>query len=305
MKLELPSLSEIQLAFSKLQTRKIASAFSATENRNLFLKCDNTLTAGSYKIRGVENFANQLQGVNTVSVLSAGNLALAAAMRLRDDHIRCEAVVPEGISQIKKDKLIQSGAAIKSMPFPEIWEHVLDHSLRQSSTFLHPFNLHLLAGYATIIIELHQDGFTDGALVIPYGLGGLATALARAIELTQSRIKLYLCEIDTAAPFTRALQAGKPVFGPKLQSFIEAMGTPEVIADVFEYLRTRIHGVITVTEDEARNEVHTAAQQYQHRVEGAAAACLAAARKLSDGIRTTALLTGSNIGSGVIIPRNI
>ncbi|HTM64366.1 MAG TPA: PLP-dependent lyase/thiolase [Gammaproteobacteria bacterium] len=295
MNLKLPSLPDIQHAFTILRLRNISSAFAAADNCNLFLKCDNTLPACSYKIRGVEYFANQLKSVETVSVLSAGNLALAAAMRLREDHVNCEAVVPEGISQIKADKLTEAGAIIKSMPFTEIWRLVQDHSLRQSNTFLHPLNYHLLAGYASVIIELHQDGFMDGALVIPYGLGGLATAVARAIELTHSNIKLYLCEIDTASPFTRALQAGKPVFGPRLQSFIEAMGTPEVITDVFEYLRPRIAGVITVTVDEAKIEVHRAQQQYQLRIEGAAAASLAAARKLAKNIRTTALLTGSNI----------
>ncbi len=293
----LPDISEIKQAAKLLQAKGMQSALLPAHDR-LFLKTDCKLAGGSYKMRGVEYFANQMTA-NSVQVLSAGNLALAAALRLSQNDIHCEAVVPEGISQIKRDKLTAAGASITAKPFSEIWDLVLDHELRQSKQFLHPFNKYLLAGYASIILELHHQGFKHGSLVVPYGLGGLAVALAHAIDATKSHIKLYLCEIASAAPFTRALQANHPVTGDKLQSFIEAMGTPVVIADVFTYLQPRIAGVIQVTEEDVKHEIHAAYHQYQLRLEGAAGASLAAAKKLHIDRPVIALMTGENISDSI------
>lgn len=301
--MDLPDHNEIKAAARLLQEKILPSEMIITSNNNILLKTDCKLPGGSYKIRGVEYFANQLAAPSQpIQVLSAGNLALAAALKLSQKNIACEAVVPLGISQIKRDKLIAAGATITEKPFAEIWNLVLDDKLRQSQIFLHPFNRQLLAGYASIILECHESGFTDGALMIPYGLGGLAVALAHAIEVTHSKIKLYLCEIAGFAPFTRAMKAKQVVAGNKLQSFIEAMGTPEVIADVFEYLQPRIAGVIEVTEYEVKRAIHKAHHDHQLRIEGAAGACFAAAKKLPQQ-HIAALMTGENISD--IVFRNI
>src|SRR4029078_3265880 len=100
-----------------------------------------------------------------IQVLSAGNLALAAALRLKEDNIQCKAIVPEGISQIKHQGLKKNGASICELPFTEVWNLVHDNNLRQSNSFLHPFNKYLLAGYASIILELQEANFNNGILV--------------------------------------------------------------------------------------------------------------------------------------------
>jgi threonine dehydratase len=131
---------------------------------------------------------------------------------------------------------------------------------------------------------------------VPYGLGGLALSLAHAIEVLNMNLQLVICEISGAAPFARALKAGVPVVGDKLKSFIEAMGTPAVIPDVFDYLKTRVAGVVEVTEQEVKNVILATFAENNLRLEGAAGASLAAARKLGkNNASVVAILTGSNI----------
>jgi threonine dehydratase len=294
----LPTRSEIEQAAAILRQKNILSSLQTYNPSTLLLKTDCTLPGGSYKIRGVEYFASRRSEQGPVQVLSAGNLALAAAIRFKETNTACEALVPQGISQIKRERLEKMGAQVREKPFAEIWEWVHRMDLRQSQQFLHPFNQYLLAGYGSLVPELMQAGFNDGALVVPYGLGGLAMALAHAIEVLNSNIQLYVCEIRGFAPFSRALSAQAVVRGEKLQSFIEAMGTPEVLPDVFAYLRNRIAGVVEVTEAEVREEIRNLAA-FGLRVEGAAGASAAAAKKIRDASRVTALLTGANISEDI------
>jgi threonine dehydratase len=288
----LPSLNEIFFADKLLQQKRLSSPLLPLEE-SLLIKCDGQLPGGSYKIRGVENFVAHLDHHDTVQVLSAGNLALATTLRLNQSGIICEAVVPETISATKRDRLEQAGARIQQHPFHYIWELVCRQDLRESVTFLHPFNRHLLAGYGSLLCELQRDGFKHGALVVPYGLGGLAVSIAHAIELFSLDIQLYIAEIEGHAPFTRAMSANQPVTAPVMKGFIEAMGLPAVLDDVYQYLKHRIAGVLTVTEVDVRYEINTIYQQTGLRIEGAAGASLAAAKTLSGPV--TALLTGSNL----------
>jgi threonine dehydratase len=297
----LPSLEEINQAEILLNEKRIRSSLiQSSTDPHLFLKLDSQLPGGSYKIRGVEFFTKNLSCDNkTVEVLSAGNLAIASAMRFNESKIHTTAIVPQGISAIKQERLKQAGACIQEKSFSQIWDLVLDDKLRQSQVFLHPFNKFLLAGYATIISEIKQSGFKQGALVIPYGLGGLALALAQAIEVLNMDLQLYICEIAGFAPFSRALKTLQPIEGPLLKSFIEAMGTPAVINDVFNFLKQRIAGVIIVTEADVKQAIHSAFYEHGLQIEGAAAASLAATRKLTNNKNVIAILTGSNISDEV------
>jgi threonine dehydratase len=296
----LPTRQNIESASNILKQRKIQSMLLPVGDiKQLTLKLDCHLTGGSYKIRGVENFAAQLKDKNSIQVLSAGNLALATALRLKEENVQTEAIVPAGISSIKRQKLLSAGAVLNEKDFSDIWSMVLQDDLRQASPFLHPLNRHLLAGYATIITELRDAGIHTASLVIPYGLGGLAAAIAHAISLFGLNIKLFLCEITGHAPFLRALNKGQPDTGPLLHSFIEAMGAPEVITDVFSFLQHRIAGVLTVTEDEVKAALREAQQTLNLRIEGAAGAAFAAARQLRDHESVIALMTGANVSEDI------
>jgi threonine dehydratase len=297
--IDLPSLDEIKAAYALLKEKNIHSPLKHLE-KNIFIKLECQLPNGSYKIRGVEYFAANNDERGPIQVLSAGNLALALGERLKKDNIDCEAIVPEGISLIKREGLKKVGAQIQEKSFDEIWQLVHENTLRQSKKFLHPLNKYLLAGYATIILELQQSNFNHGMLIVPYGLGGLALSLAHAIDLLQSNIKLVICEIAGAAPFSRARMANKPVPGAKLKSFIEAMGTPCVIPDVFLFLNQHVADVIQVTEEEVKQEINLLSRSHNLRIEGAAGASLAAARKLKAPDPILSLLTGANISQEVL-----
>jgi threonine dehydratase len=266
------------------------------KQEHVLLKLESELPTGSYKIRGVISYFLQQSNrdLKKISVLSAGNLALATAHECRRYGIKCQALVPSGISSAKKNGLLRLGADVDELPFDAIWNLVESKEKRLEAGFLHPFNPSLLLGYSTIALDLVSQAPAMGGIVIPYGLGGLTLSVLRGLGQLQSKMPVYVCEIEGHAPMSRACSAGRPVPGEKLRSFIEAMGTPTVLPEVFEEARQQI-SVIRVTERETRNALRYLAENAGIRVEGAAAAAFAAALKLGKERNNVALLTGRNI----------
>ena len=291
------SLSIGQGSKINLQTPLLEYPFS-DKTPSVLLKLECSLPGGSYKMRGVKSyFKNTRQLPRQICVPSAGNLALATALEASAHGILCKAIVPTGISAIKRNKLRQAGAEITEEPFEKIWDLVLDTTLRTRTDFLHPLNPFLLSGYGEIVDELRVQCPRNHCIVVPYGLGGLAMAVVARLKQLDVKTPVYVCEIEGHAPFYRALAEGKPIPGAKLQSFIEALGTPCVVPKVFEKLKDRIAGSILVNENQVRQAIAELKASMKIRVEGAAGAAFAAAKILRTQTHESvvALLTGSNI----------
>lgn len=276
--------------------------FSVSENDFIFLKEELRLTTHSYKIRGVTSFFRLSRNLpSSIEVLSAGNLALAAAHECRTLGIVCKAIVPVGISEMKMENLLQLGATIEERAFDDIWSLVLRSDMRERDDFLHPLNPKLAIGYGDISHEIQEQLPNCDALVIPYGLGGLALGMIRKLKSLRSPIPVFICEIEGHDPLNGAFKSGKSIRGPRLHSFIEAMGAPEVVPDIFAEISVHVKGVLTVSEDEVREGIRTLFISQAIRAEGAAGAVFAAALKLKERGKKNpvAVLTGGNISDDV------
>jgi threonine dehydratase len=271
---------------------------SVNSTNAIFLKEELRLTTNSYKIRGVTSFFRSSKNLpQSIEVLSAGNLALATAYECHKRGIDCTAIVPAGISELKKKNLLRLRARIEERPFDDIWNLVFRSDIRERDDFLHPLNPKIVSGYGDIYREIYEQLPDSDGLVIPYGVGGLALGIIRVLKAISGQIPVFVCEISGHDPLNRVLTSGDFVSGPKLRSFIEAMGTPEVIPDVFDEISEHIEGVITVTENEVTEGMRELFAKRGIRAEGAAGAAFASALKLeAQGKRNiVAVLTGGNI----------
>jgi len=299
--MELLRTSDILKTYEKLKSLGVTSLL--LEAAPLYPKLECRLPTGSYKARGVASFflEESNRKISRLDVLSAGNLALALASQCKSHEISCRAIVPQGISEIKKKGLIELGAQVCEEPFERIWEMVESKTKRTAPGFLHPFNPHLLLGYSTTAAELLEQLPSCDAVVIPYGLGGLAFSVIQGLRALGSMIPVYLCEIQEHAPFHRAAKSGAPSTGPRLKSFIEAMGTPVVIQEVFDSIKNDVKAVVEVNEAEVKAALLHLHHKHGIRVEGAAAATYAAALKVREmgHKHVVPLMTGSNISNSV------
>lgn len=290
-----------------IRTPLIRSNLQDTKTQ-LFLKPENLQCFGSYKIRGIASLVdnlNQDQLMAGIYAASAGNMAQAAAFAALKLNIPCTIYLPETAPDIKKTMIKQLGAHIVEMPYQQVWGMVRgDVSHDAHGIFIHPaFNEQLRKGYATISTEILTDLPEVDAIVIPFGVGGLALGIGMEIKRLRADVTIYTCEPETAAPLKMSLNAGRAMAVNRQHSFVDAIGTPEVLADVFELITPIVTDSIVVSLSEISDALRALMLQKKLVCEGAAACAYAAGLKLVSMGKyrnIVCILSGGNLAEEII-----
>jgi len=243
-----------------------------------FVKLENLQMTGSFKERGAANLLLQLsaaeraQGVVTAS---AGNHGLAVAFHGARLGIPVTIVMPEGAPLIKLT------------------------SARRYGVFVHPFNdLRVIAGQATIGLELAEQQPDLDAVVVAVGGGGLAAGVALGVKARRPGVRVIGVEATALPAMVRALEAGQPVRLPAAPTIADGIAVRQVGDLTLDLVRKHVDDVVTVSEEELANAILLLLEIEKTVVEGAGAAPLAALvnRPLGlAGARVVLVLSGGNI----------
>ncbi len=273
----------------------------AAAGAGIHLKLENLQPIGSFKLRGASNAlrsadpAALAQGVWTAS---AGNMAQGVAWQARRLGVPCTVVAPDHAPRAKTDAVERLGARIVRTPFAE-WFAVLTRRTFPGveGFFVHPVSdLPVLAGNGTIGLELLADLPDLDAVIVPYGGGGLVTGIAAAVKSLRPDVKVYACEVETAAPLAASLAAGEPRPVEYRASFVDGIGSPFVLATMWPLVRDLVDGSIVVSLAEVADAVRALAERHHVIAEGAGATALAAALTGRAGAgRVACIVSGGNL----------
>src|SRR5579864_7114968 len=214
-----------------------------------------------------------------VLTASAGNMAQGVAFCARRMGIRATIVAPETAPATKIAAVERMGGRVIKVPFAEWWRTFETRSYPGvNATFIHAFNdPHVMAGNATIALELLEDLPDLEAVVVPWGGGGLACGIAAVLRARAPRVRIYAAEIETAAPLAASLAAGEPRLVEYRPSFVDGIGSKTVFANMLEHAHKLLDGSLVVTLHEAAQAMKLVAERNRVIVEGAAACAIAAA----------------------------
>jgi threonine dehydratase len=276
---------------------------------SIYLKLENLQPIGSFKIRGASSamsLAGKGQLKQGVWTASAGNMAQGVAWYARKLGVPCTAVVPETAPDAKLAAIERLGAAIIKVPFADWLEIYNTHTYDgMEGLFVHAFSdPAVMSGNGVIGLEILEDLPDVDAVVIPYGGGGLSCGIATAIRALKPEVKVYACEVETAAPLAASLAAGKPVAVDYTPSFVDGIGSPSVFADMWEQASKLLDGSLVVALEEVATSIRLLAERNRVIAEGAGAAPVAAALAGIGGVPSgppTANNDGSRGGNVVCI----
>ena len=172
---------------------------------DLYLKLENLQPIGSFKIRRAANvmaLTPRTQLDHGVLTAAAGNMAQGVAFCARRLGIKATIIAPETAPVTKILAVERMGGHVIKVPFAEWWHTFETRSYpRIDATFIHAFDDPLvMAGNATIALELLEDLPDLDAVVIPWGGGGLSCGIAAVLRALAPRVRIYAAEIETAAP---------------------------------------------------------------------------------------------------------
>ena len=156
-----------------------------------------------------------------------------------------------------------------------------------------------------VVEQLREAGESDlderDAVLVPWGGGAMALGIAAAFKEMGSRVRVYACEVDTAAPLGPSLAAGAPVSVDYTPTFVDGMGAGSVAPVMFARAQRLLAGTVTVSPGQIARAIGTLVTRACLVAEGAGAAAFSAAinhSKERKWRRVICILSGGNIDAG-------
>jgi threonine dehydratase len=307
---EAPTLADVRAARERLaglvvRTPLVRLAVDGAP-AEIHLKLENLQPIGSFKIRGATN-AMALAGPERlrdgVYTASAGNMAQGVAWSARRLGVAATAIVPEHAPEAKLSALARLGARVEKVPFDAWWQVLVDHGQAdRPGFFVHPVSDRaVMAGNGTIGLEILEDLPDVETVLVPYGGGGLSCGIAAALRGSGSRARVIACEVDTAAPLSAALAAGRPVAVSHAASFVDGIGAKNVLAEMWPLASRLLDGAVSSPLEDVAAAVRLLVERAHVVSEGAGAAPVAAALSGRAGRgRTVCVVSGGNIDARVL-----
>jgi threonine dehydratase len=272
----------------------------------IHLKLENLQPIGSFKLRGAANsmaIAGREALGTGVYTASAGNMAQGVAWCAREMGIKCRVVVPDSAPRAKTDAIERLGGEVVKVSFDEWWQTLVNRGHPDmDGFFVHPFaDPGVMAGNATIGVEIFEDIEDVDAIIVPYGGGGLACGIASAAAALSPHTKVIAVEAETAAPLAESFKLNAPVTVIRTPTFIDGMGSAAIFEEMWPLVQSLLSGSILVSVAEVAEAVKLLIERCRVVAEGAGAAALAAARSGAlEGKRVVCIVSGGNIDLNVL-----
>ena len=281
-----------------------SASLSAVAGTRVYLKLETVQPTGSFKIRGATNALARLgeRGVTRVVTASTGNhgraVAHAASMLGLEATVCLSSLVPQNKVQAVRALGAQVRVAGRSQDDAEREAQRL--SAEEGLAYVPPFDdPDVIAGQATIGLEIIEALPTVAQIVVPLSGGGLFSGVAFAARQCCSEVKLTGVTMRRGAAMQASLAAGKPVLVEEVATLADSLGGGIGLGNRYTFSMTRslIDEALLVDEDAIARAIVHAYRDERLIVEGAAAVGIAA---LLDGA-VSASMKGGRRGPIVLI----
>ncbi|XP_068163137.1 L-threonine ammonia-lyase [Antennarius striatus] len=227
-------------------------------NCNIHIKLENMQRTGSFKIRGVANqFAKRPKGGHFVT-MSAGNYGKSFAYASKHYGSKGKVVMPE-TAPVSRSILIKSfGVEVERVPTTCLMTVVNRCVQEDNMTFLHSYDdLDLIAGHASLGMEVLEVIPVPDVVVVCCGGGGLLAGVAAAIKLSGcDKTRIYGVEPEGACTMYKSLIENKPV-GMETKSIASGLAPPFAGTLPFELCRRFVEAIVLINDDEIKAAVST------------------------------------------------
>ena len=281
------------------------------EELGAHLKLENEQPVGAFKIRGAYNAIRRMpRDVRQHGVItySSGNHGQAVAYAARQFGLRAVIVMPETAPAVKVEGVRKWGGDVVFAGRTSEDRRIKAEEIaaRDGLAIVPPFDhADIVAGQATVALEIVEQLPEVETVVVPVGGGGLISGIVAGLGAVGSKAVVWGVEPAGAPKLHHSLAAGKVVRLDKTGSIADGLITLNVGTIPFAELtreRERIRGVVLVEDDSIRAAVQFLSRTRRLAVEPSGAATTAA---LLGGMvprsRTTVLVvSGGNVDRSLL-----
>ncbi len=306
---QIPTLDDVRAAGRRiaphLQPTPLYPHGALTElvGTKVFVKHENHLPTGAFKVRGGINLVSQLsederrRGVATASTGNHGQSIAFSAGRFGVHAIVC---VPDGANPVKLAAMKRLGAelVVHGRDFDDAREHCEALAREHGYRYIHSGNEpHLIAGVGTATLELLETQPEVDVVIVPVGGGSGAAGACIAGKSIRPELEVIGVQSSAAPAAYRSWQA-RQLLEDRMETRAEGLATSVAFELPQRILWEHLDDFVLVDEDELGRAVLLMIEGTRNLVEPAGAAPLAAALRLRDrlaGKKVALILSGGNI----------
>ncbi len=273
----------------------------------LYLKPEHLQKTGSFKARGMTNriaTLNPKARSRGAITLSTGNSGQAYAWAGRTAGVPVTVVMPAAAVRSKVEACLGYGARVVlhgahvSEAFAEM-ERIRDD---EGLEFVHPFDdPAVIAGHASIGLELLEDLPEVDVVVVGVGGGGLISGVAAALKERRPAVRVYGVEPERSNALSLALERNE-IVRIQPESVADGLGAPFAGVWTLAMCRRYLDDVILLDDPTILAGMRFAIERLKQVLEPAGAAALAATLAgrvpIREGERVAVVLSGGNVEVG-------
>lgn len=272
---------------------------------DVYLKLECWQRTRSFKMRGAANAIRSLPAEAArrgVVAASAGNHGQSVALAASAAGIPCTIFVPSDAPVTKKARIRSARAQLdeESATYDDAERAAAAHAARQGAFLVHAFSDPVVvAGQATVGLEILEDLPDVREVLVPVGGGGLAGGVGRVLRAAGSGARLIGVQSTRTVAMYEALRVGAVVETPITPTLADGLaGCTDERA--FRLVREVIDEVHLVEESAIAAAVRDHLRHDGIVAEGAAAVAAAAVITIQLDLRgpTVLIVSGGNIDGG-------
>ena len=305
---QIPTLHDIIAArphvYRYLKPTPLYRYFGLSEliGANVWVKHENHLPGGAYKVRGAVNLVAHLSRKERDSGLftaSTGNHGQGIAFAARAHGLRATIAVPEGASPGKVAGMRGLGAEVvfRGPNYESALEWAIGAATAQGGRLVDATEDLIIHGVGTYGLEIIEELPEVDAIIVPVASGSGAWATGIVAKTINPRIQLIAVQSAQAPAMQRTWVAGKPVT-VAAHTVADALGVSVPFEKTRPFLRKYLDDFVLVDDGAIEAAILLLLEHTHNLAEGAGAASLAAALKLRDrlaGKNVVLVMTGGNL----------
>lgn len=281
------------------------STLNQATGLDLYVKHENHLPTGAFKVRGGVNLAASLSPAEQKAGLftaSTGNHGQSIAFAARAYGMNATIAVPEGANSAKVAAMRGLGAEVifHGPDFDVAREWIENIAAERNGTFVGPTDEPLICGVATLALEIVEELPDVDAVIVPVGAGSGVCGTAIVAKSVNPKIEVIGVQSAQAPTQQLSWKAGEVVTGP-MTTFIEGVATRMPFANTQAIMREYLDDFVLIEDDDTKHALRLLIEHTRNLPEGAAGLPLAAAIQLRDrlaGKKVVIDFCGGNMSIG-------
>jgi threonine dehydratase len=287
-----------------------APILSNISGYEVYLKKENLQRTGAFKLRGafnriailVEEAQKKGQKVGGVVAASAGNHAQGVAFSAKHFGLDATIIMPEStpLTKVQGVKELDATVILHGSNYDEAYAYAVEYAKENTYTFVHPFaDDEVIAGQATVVLEMFEEVDDLDAIVVPVGGGGLISGIAIASKTLKPNIKVIAVSSEGAPAMKYSYDAKKAIDSTSVRTIADGIAVRDTSEMTLEYILNNVDHFESVCEDEIASAILFLLEKQKVLVEGAGAVGVAALLHgkldLPKGSKVGVVLSGGNI----------